>query len=188
MIGYLKGIIIEKRSPDIWIDVRDIGYRVKVGQSLISTHSIGDQIELFIHTYVRQDTLELYGFQTKQQLQMFELILSVSGIGPKIGLSILGTKSVDQIEKAVSHADVSFFSSVPGIGKKGAQRIIVDLKKKLPSLKDLDLAADFQNRPVIDALKQFGFSQAEINAVLNSLDSNLPEAELIKQSLKLLGK
>jgi holliday junction DNA helicase RuvA len=189
MIGYLKGTVIEKRGVEVWLGVRDVGYRVRVGSRLSGNISVGDGVELYVHTAVREDALDLYGFLTLSELRLFELIISVSGIGPKIGLSIVGNQSVEGIEKAVREADVTFFQRIPGIGKKGAQRIIVDLKGKLPSLKELDLSGDGEAEDdVTQALMGFGFGRVEVLGVLKDLDGSLSESEKIRQGLKRLGR
>ena len=189
MIGYLKGRVIDKTLYELWIDVRDVGYRVKVGVSMLEGLGVGDEVELYIHTAVRDDAIDLYGFESMASRSMFELILGVSGVGPKIGLAVVGSNSVEKVERAVREADVAFFQAVPGIGKKGAQRIIVDLKGKLPSVKELDLGDDGnQDDEVMSALMQFGFSRAEVRAVMKDMDRDLDDEERMREGLRRLGR
>jgi Holliday junction DNA helicase RuvA len=189
MIGYLKGRVIEKTSQEVWVDVRDVGYRLRVGANVMEKISVGDEVELFVHTHAREDALDLYGFEDRQQLLMFEVMIGVSGVGPKTGLGIVGGARVDQIEKAVREADVGFFTRFSGIGKKGAQRILVDLKGKLPRIKELDLSDDGEAEDVVyQALMQFGFSRAEITSVLKDIDSEMSEEDKIRVGLKKLGR
>jgi len=188
MIGYLKGLVIEKKRNEVWLLCGQVGYRVRIGESLNQKLTPGSEVELFIHTAVRDDALDLYGFFNVGELQLFELIISVSGVGPKIGLAIMGQRSVEQIQKAVQEADVAFFQKIPGIGKKGAQRIIVDLKGKLPSIKDLDLTEDESEDEVVEALRQFGFTAAEVMAVMGDLDPQLSSENRIREGLKRLGR
>lgn len=186
MIGYLRGTVITQLNQEIWIDVQGVGYRVRTNDKLQMTNE--KTVELFIHTAVREDAITLYGFSTIDELQLFELLISVSGVGPKTAMGIVGAASADEIETAISQADVNFFTKVPGIGKKGAQRIIVDLKSKIGSLKEMDLAAEDEEDSVVMALQQFGFKSGEIDLALKKIDRNTSEQLQIKEGLKLLGK
>jgi Holliday junction DNA helicase RuvA len=189
MIGYLKGTVLEKRGQWVVLDVRDVGYKVRVGQIPVTRYQIPDEVELYIHTVVRQDAIELYGFETMAELDLFELLITVSGVGPKIALGIVGSQKVAAVERAVREADVAFFGRVPGVGKKGAQRIIVDLKSKIGSLRELDLGDDGEGEDdVTAALLQFGFRREDIRKVLNSMDSEMSEAQKIKEGLRKLGR
>ncbi len=189
MIGYLKGTIIACLTHEIWIDVSGVGYRVRINNKSTSLPMVkGAEVELFIHTAVREDAITLYGFPSMEMLQLFELLISVSGVGPKTGMEIVGSAEHDQIEAAISQADVNFFSRIKGIGKKSAQRIIVDLKSKIGSLKEMDLTAEDEEDPVVMALRQFGFKLGEINEALKKMDRSKSESEQIRAGLKLLGK
>lgn len=188
MIGYLKGTIIACQAQEIWIDVAGVGYRVRVARSSNFQFPISSNVELFIHTAVREDAITLYGFASMEALQLFEMLISVSGVGPKTGMEIVSASSTDQIEAAISQADVNFFSKIKGIGKKSAQRIIVDLKGKIGSLKEMDLTAEDEDSAVFMALKQFGFKSGEIGAVIQKIDQHMSEPEQIKAGLKLLGR
>jgi holliday junction DNA helicase RuvA len=188
MIGFLSGIVMAKLRSELWINVAGVGYRVKVGDKLGQAVEVETEISLFTHMAVREDAITLFGFEDLQQLQMFELLIEVSGIGPKTALVIVGSQSPGHIETAVRQADVGFFQKVPGIGKKGAQRIIVDLKGKMPSLKELDLQEVEADEDVLAALRQFGFREKEIQAALAKIDSSLAIEVQVKEGLKLLGK
>jgi Holliday junction DNA helicase RuvA len=188
MIGYLRGKVIEWKSSEIWLDVGGVGYRIKY-QDPNTKDQTGEILALFIHTAVREDAITLYGFLTMAELEIFELLLTVSGVGPKTAMVIVGTQKVERIEKAVREADVQFFQQVPGIGKKSAQRIIVDLKSKMGSLKELDLQSDDEEiDDVTLALKQFGFKAEEIRQVMKQIDPTLSDQEKVKEGLKRLGK
>ena len=187
MIGYLKGTIVANKNSEIWLDVHGVGYRVRVSpKSEVMSHE--SEVELFIHTAVREDAITLYGFSSMEELELFELLISVSGVGPKTGMDIIGSATGEQIEAAISQADVHFFERMKGIGKKSAQRIIIDLKNKIGSLKELDLSEEDENDAVFLALKQFGFKPAEVQAALKQLDRTTSEQAQIKAGLKLLGK
>ena len=139
----------------------------------------------FIHTHVREDAITLYGFTTKKELVLFETIISVSGIGPKIGLTLISATTPESIENAIRQSDVAFFTAIPGIGKKGAQRLIVDLKNKF-SKTDLDLNSFSENSDLTLALSNLGFKATEIKSILPKIDHNQNLENQIKDSLKLL--
>jgi Holliday junction DNA helicase RuvA len=186
MIGYLKGNIVAQHNREVWVNVLGVGYRVRVNHKLQMTND--KSVELFIHTAVKEDSITLYGFKTMDELQLFELLISVSGIGPKTGMEIVSAADSNQIEAAISQADVNFFSKIKGIGKKSAQRIIIDLKSKIGSLKEMDLSEEDEDDSVYQALKQFGFKPGEIQAALKHIDRATTEQAQIKEGLKLLGK
>jgi holliday junction DNA helicase RuvA len=188
MIGYISGQIMAKYKGELWINVAGVGYRVRVGQRTYEAAEAETEVGLFIHTLVREDALALYGFRDMTELQMFELLIEVSGIGPKTALVIVGSQSPEHIETAVRQADVGFFQKVPGIGKKSAQRIIVDLKGKMPGLKELDLQDEEVDEDVMMALSQFGFKEKDIRLALERIDSGLAIELKVKEGLKLLGK
>jgi holliday junction DNA helicase RuvA len=186
MIGYLRGKVIQKKQTEIWLDVNGVGYRIK---TQCSKFEVQNEIDIFIHTAVREDAITLFGFETMKGLEIFELLLTVSGIGPKTAMVIVGTQKVERIEKAIREADVQFFQEVPGIGKKSAQRIIVDLKSKIGSIKELDLQSeDGVDDDVTLALMQFGFKREEIRVAMKEVDGNLTDAEKVKAGLKRLGR
>lgn len=188
MIGYLRGKVIEKKAGEMWLDVGGVGYRIKTQNSKLKVQN-GNELELFIHTAVREDAITLYGFETMKELEIFELLLTVSGVGPKTAMVIVVRHKPERIEKAIREADVDFFQQVPGIGKKSAQRIIVDLKGKVGSLKELDLESEGEDiDDVTLALKQFGFKGEEIRQVLKQIDPSLSDQEKVREGLKKLGR
>lgn len=193
MIGKLKGKVVNIHQDNLFLDVHDVGYRIHVPlKTLAGTASLGNSLELFIHTYVREDALSLYGFETSEELFLFEKLLSISGIGARSALSIISAGSVEDISRAVIDADVDFFESISGIGKKSAQRIIVDLKTSFSDQKEIDLAEKHLPafRETFQALKQIGFSKDESREALKSVKNakKLSSEALLKEALKLLGK
>jgi holliday junction DNA helicase RuvA len=190
MIGYLKGIIKEISGSKIILLCQNIGYEILVPVKLLVNYSVGDEAEFYIYTHVREDQLKLFGFEDNKEKQIFEIMIGVSGVGPKIGLLILSAASVGQIQKAISTADVAFFTNIKGLGKKGAQKIIIELKNKLGSLAELDLSdSEVQvSNDVVEALITFGFKRRDILPVLAKIDSKLEESEQIKMALNELGK
>jgi len=129
MIGLLKGQIELLKRPFVIVDVHDVGYKVLVPDSIYSKLSLGDKVKLFIFTYVREDALELFGFLAAEDLSLFENLLTVSGIGPKTALNIFSFGERKDITEAIIKGDVTFFTSVPRLGTKNAQKIIIELKR-----------------------------------------------------------
>lgn len=189
MLGYLEGIV-QFIDRDSLIIVNDgVGYKVKTPQELLvySSQNLGEKLKLFIHTHVKEDALELFGFTTQSDLILFEHLISVSGVGPKTALNVFSAGEAAQISKAISSNDVEFFTSVSGIGKKGAQRIIVELKGKLSGDQSIDLDAQGESSQIIEALSSMGFSRPEISAALKKLDRSQPLETQISQALKNLS-
>jgi len=191
MIGSLKGKVEFFDRPYIILDVSGVGYRVLVPNEISSKAKIGDPIKLFTYTYVREDALELFGFSSLEDLKLFEQLITVSGIGPKTALSIFSFGSRESIIGAVIKADVDFFTAVPRLGRKNAQKIIIELKSKLGSLEELDLSkeGDGQTKEVLGVLKSFGFSSNEAREALKNIDKKVESVEeKIRLTLKYLGK
>ena len=191
MIGLLKGKVELLRRPFVIIDVSGVGYKVLVSENVYKKLSLTESIKLFTFTYVRDDALDLFGFMEMEDLDLFESLLTVSGIGPKTALNIFSFGERKDIVEAILRGDTSFFTSVPRLGTKNAQRIIVDLKNKMGSTKDLDLSGkDFlENAEVVQALKNFGFSVGEAQAALRDIKTpGLSLDEKIKLALKNLGR
>ncbi len=187
MISYLKGTpsVVDDK---IVLKVNNVGYGIFVAGRLLAKAASSDELEMFIHTHVREDRIELYGFETSEQLKLFEMMTGVSGIGPKTGLEIVDNDPAKIID-AVQNAKISFFTPIPRIGKKTAQKIILELKSKLGSLKELNLGPVSQKeQDVLDALMQLGYSQSEIHDAVAEVDLdevNLQEA--VKLALKNLS-
>ncbi len=192
MIGTLKGTIEYREDPCLIIDVNGVGYRVLVPLSVLSKiNGTGDSIRLFTHTHVREDALELYGFTQPQDLKLFQYLISVSGIGCKTALAIYSIGTRQEIIQAIIRSDTSFFTGVPRLGKKNAQKIIIELKNKLGGVGDIDLSVDSQESDqIIAALKNFGFTSAEARSALKSLNGERGQTvgEKIKLALRYLGK
>src|SRR5579864_8239375 len=164
MIGTLKGVIEYREDPFLIVDVSGVGYKVLVPTTVLSKiNSVGDNIKLYTHTHVREDLLELYGFTDPSDLKVFIMLISVSGIGCRTALGIFSVGTRADIVQAISTGDVSFFTSVPRLGKKNGQKIIIELKNKLGANGDIDLSGDtrMEHQELVNALKGFGFSPRE---------------------------
>jgi Holliday junction DNA helicase RuvA len=187
MIGFLKGTIQSKNANSLIIDVHGVGYQVFAPLFLIQELKLDNPIALFIYTHVREDELSLFGFSSQEEKQIFLHLISVSGIGPKLSLNILSAANgAKNIIKAIQNAQVDFFENIKGVGKKSAQRIIVDLKSKIGGLKELEFEAE-ADRDLVEALKGLGFSHEEIKKSILNVNKNL-EHKRIKKDLSLEEK
>ena len=196
MFYYIKGIYIESGKDFIIVDNNSIGYIVFVSPATISrAPNIGQPIKLYTHYHVREDIIALYGFLTKEELNMFELLISVSGVGPKAGLSVLSVLSPSRLGLSIIGADIKALTTVPGIGNKMAHRIILELKDKIDN--DTALGNDMQNiefkgditGEAVNALITLGYNINEANTTVRKIDVNGKNIEkIIKEALKILMK
>src|ERR1035437_9844978 len=173
------------------IDVNDVGYKVLVPETIYAKLSLGDVVKIFTFTYVREDALDLFGFLEVEDLGLFESLLTVSGIGPKTALNIFSFGERKDIIEAIIKGDVAFFTSVPRLGTKNAQKIIIELKNKMGSGAELDLSGKdlLEDAEVVQALKNFGFSVGEAQKAVREIKQvGLTTEEKIRLTLKNLGK
>lgn len=189
MIGFLSGKIKFIFGEEIILDVAGVGYRISVNPIGLE---IGAAAEFFIHTAVREDAINLYGFKTREAFELFENLLTVSGIGAKSALAIVSKISVAEFAAAVATQDLNALTKLPGVGKKSAQRILLELKDKFKDLPAETVAQDFKpvqikssaSDEATDALSALGYTSAEISAVLKRAPKNLTTEQLIKFALK----
>jgi Holliday junction DNA helicase RuvA len=191
MIGLLKGKVELLKRPFVIIDVNGVGYKVLVPETIYSKLSLGENVKIFTYTYVRDDALDLFGFLEAEDLGLFESLLTVSGVGPKTALNIFSFGERKDIVEAIIKGDVTFFTSVPRLGTKNAQKIIIELKNKMGSSVDLDLSGKdlLENAEVVQALKNFGFSVSEAQKTVREIKQvGLTTEEKIRLALKNLGR
>lgn len=190
MIAHLSGTVLLRDDPIILIDVSGVGYRIYATQAVLAKTIAGETLSVFTYTHVKEDALDLFGFLEYQDLKLFEYLIGVSGIGPKtaIGIFSIGTRS--QIIEAIVKGDTAFFTAVPRLGKKNAQKLIIELKTKLGSNEEFDLSEGFEGQgDVVEALRIFGFSTQEaVQAARSVADKGKSTEERIKLALKYLGK
>ena len=185
MIAYLKGRILEKTVNFVVLENSGIGYKVFVTPETLEL-SLGQEISLYIHMKVADDGHSLFGLPTFTALQFFELLLTVSGVGPKASLAILSSAPINSVKQAIANQDSAVFTRISGVGSKTAERIIVDLKNKMGTVEDF--AGISVSSQAFDALLALGYNQREVREVVNKLDSTMPPQEQIKQALRFLGK
>lgn len=188
MINSLSGVIDYLGPNYLTIDVQGVGYRVDSARPL---GAVGDKIKVFIHTHVREDILALYGFSTREELVLFELLLTVSGIGPKLAMAVMARGLVEQILKAIAIGDPTFFEGISGLGKKNSAKIIIELKSKLGP--DADLSGILQSfsapdSEALNALLSLGYSKKEAVEALRQLEPGLSEEEKVRGALKMMGR
>ncbi|MDI6809544.1 MAG: Holliday junction branch migration protein RuvA [Candidatus Eisenbacteria bacterium] len=195
MISIVKGIVAEKSPTRVVVDVNGVGYCVSIPISTFNKiGAVGDEVSLLTHLIVREDALQLYGFFTGKEKELFELLISISGIGPKIGLGILSSCNVESLESAIANGDLDTLTAVSGVGKKTAQRIIVELKDKVDASLARGEVVHRKGGPdtekledAVVALVSLGFTRAQaLNSVKKSLEGaeqELSLEELVKTAL-----
>jgi len=188
MIGRLTGIIDSHIRNPLIIDVHGVGYVVHVPERYLARIKQGKPHTLFIYSHIREDAFDLYGFATEQELKLFELLLTVSGVGPKTAINVVD-RGVESVEDSVRKSDVDFFTTIPRLGTKNAQKIIIELKSKLGG-GVLNLEGESgETKQVIDALAGMGFDRHEIREAMKKLDTkDVSVEQKIRHALTLLGK
>ncbi|HEY6873592.1 MAG TPA: Holliday junction branch migration protein RuvA [Geobacteraceae bacterium] len=199
MIALLTGRLAHKSPEFIIMDVNGVGYRVQIPFSTYyDLPDEGGNISLNIYTQVKEDAINLYGFRTLAEKNFFQLLISVTGIGPKLGKDILSNIPVEELARALGQGDLARLSAIPGIGRKTAERLVLELKNKvlkldisLPAREDTNAAASAAiTDDVASALVNLGYKEAVVKKALADLDvtEGTPMEELLKRALKLLMK
>lgn len=206
MLAYIKGEFVEKQTGYIVVDVNGLGYKIFMSDfGIENIGNIGDIVK--VHTYykVSEDDISIYGFRTKEELRMFELLISVSGIGAKTALTMLGSIEPSQFAIAVISNDTNTLKTIPGVGQKSAQRIVLELKDKLKKeqqiseLRNVELEQQTKVKQIIvndekveeaiSAFQVLGYQRKDIDKIISKMDiTNLSLEEIIKQGLRLLSK
>ncbi|MGB9358793.1 MAG: Holliday junction branch migration protein RuvA [Acidimicrobiia bacterium] len=188
MIGRLRGSLASVHGETVIVDVGGVGYEVAVtSRTFLELPSLGSEIVLHTHLHVREDQMALFGFTAADDRNLFRLLLGTSGIGPRVGLAILATMSADDLRRVVATDDVAALTSVPGIGKRTAQKLLLELRPKL-EVPDGDLQLSGPLSEVRSALEGLGYQPDEISVALRELPPDLPVAEMLRESLRVLGK
>ena len=191
MIGRLIGTLAEKSPPQILLDVGGVGYELDVPMSsFYNLPGIGERVTLLTHFVVREDAQQLFGFLTHEERATFRLLIKISGIGPRMALSLLSGLSVGELSQAVAQQQAGRLVKVPGIGKKTAERLLLELKGKLgPDLGQPGVAVANDNQAdIVQALVALGYSEKEAAAALKSLPADVGVSDGIKQALKALSR
>ncbi len=198
MIGSLRGVLLDRSADDeLLIEVGGIGYRVQVtAAASVGIGAVNDEVFLFIHRAVREDSDTLYGFESASERRVFEILISAHGVGPALGLAILGVHGPDALRRAVADEDVAALCLVPGVGKKTAARLVIELNSKLgvagdpgsvPSPTGAQSAGSAARSDVRAALEGLGYGADEIVAVLSDVDPDGDSGVLLKEALRRLA-
>ena len=191
MIGRIAGKLLEKHPPQIVVDVHGVGYELHVPMSTFyQLPATGVAVVLYTHLVVREDAHQLYGFATEPERHAFRQLLKISGVGARTALSVLSGLSVADLREAVSSQDSGRLTKIPGIGKKTAERLLLELRDKLEALSVGAAAAkgDGQAGDVMNALLGLGYNDREANWAIKQLPAGLNVADGIRQALRLLSK
>lgn len=186
MIGSIKGKIILKTDKFLIVETGGVGYKISVSPDTLSKlKKTNEEIFLWIHTHVREDTLDLYGFLNREELEFFEMLINVSGIGPKGALSILGIASIETLKKAIGTGDTAYLTKISGIGRKTAEKIIIELRDKMGKVAT---GASLQGElDALEALKSLGYSQNEARDALKKVLATTDTNTKIREALKILS-
>jgi holliday junction DNA helicase RuvA len=193
MIGKITGVLIHKAPPSIVVDVNGVGYEIDVPMStLYALPANGEKVSLVTQLIVREDAHLLYGFATEAERGSFRQLLKISGIGPKVALAVLSGLSVDELASAIASQDVARLTRIPGIGKKTAERLLLELKGKLVSTEGGSIhklsSPSSMSSDVLNALLGLGYSEREANGALVNLPPDLSVSDAIRLALKTLAK
>lgn len=187
MIAYLKGQIIQKTQQYIvLLGANDIGYKIFVTPEVLSM-PLGNTVDLYIYHKSGDDGQVLFGMPTFDNLQFFEMLISVTGVGPKMALTIVSAAKIELLQQAIMNGDTEIFTRMSGVGKKTAERIILELRSKITSGGLLE-GSEFAGSDVYDALTSLGYNPREIRDTLPQLDATTDTATQLKQALKILSK
>ena len=190
MIGSIKGKIILKTDKFLIVETGGVGYKISVSPDTLSkSFKVNNEIFLWIHTHIREDALDLYGFLDIKELEFFEMLLSVSGLGPKSALGIIGLASIETLKNAIASGDTSYLTKISGIGKKTAEKIVIELRDKLTKLGHKTEKESFRGElDALEALKSLGYSQSEAREALKEVSPTTTETSAkVKEALKILG-
>ena len=187
MISRLRGKAVAWDAEGLVMEVNGVGYRVHATPTAIRSADGADEVILETHLHVREDALQLYGFADAGERELFEQLLAVSGVGPKVALAIVSGYSPGELRRAIVREDAALFQTIPGIGKKTALRVVLELKEKITPLTAVEaphLGAGNGHMVARDALVELGYSVAEAEQRLAETDPDLPPAERVRQALR----
>ena len=181
MIARLRGVVDGRVGQAVVLDVGGVGYLV---QATPSVHRLGSgEVTVHVHTVVREDAFQLFGFATTEERELFELLLGVNGVGPKVALAIVGGSTPSELRRAIARDDVKRFQAIPGVGLKTAQRVVLELKEKL-TLVDIAGGADSDGLTARDALVELGWALIDAERALADVDPDLAVEEQVREVLR----
>ena len=186
MIARLRGIVVSKRGDSLTLETGGIGYAISMTtRGASSLPDVGEEAVVHTHLNVRDDGMSLFGFGSESERDLFRTLLGVSGVGPKLGLSILSSLTPDEVRTALAKGDTDALTVAPGLGRRGAQRLVLELGPTMEAMSTLDGGG---TSPVRRALEGLGYTAAEINQATAGVDSSLPVEDQVKTALQELGR
>jgi len=190
MIGHIEGRVIFKGERHVVVDASGIGYKVFLPLSALKASTVGNAASFWTHLHVREDTTDLFGFLYPSELEFFEMLIGISGIGPRSALGVMALAPVDTIKKAIAVGDTSYLTKVSGIGRKTAEKIVLELKEKMGFGRVSYDGAELQHdADILDALVALGYSSTQARDALGHIPASIQGRETrLKEALKLLGK
>ena len=194
MISFLRGQILNKRKNFLILETGGIGYQVFVPPTLYAEFVTTTSVELYIHDHIKEDARDLYGFKSLDELEMFELLLSISGVGPKSALGIMAISNVEELKSSIASGDVAMLNKVSGIGKKTAERIVLELREKISTINFESTGSATGNSASIqsdeiDALMALGYSLQIAREALKQVDPAFTKSgERVREALKKIGR
>jgi Holliday junction DNA helicase RuvA len=184
MIASLRGRIASLAATRATVDVGGVGYRVNASPNTLSQFTVGAEALLHIHDHIREDAHDLYGFLSEEELEMFERLITISGVGPKAGMNILSVGSVESVRRAIMNGDLTALTAAPGIGTKMAQKIVLELKGQLV---DADVGTG-PDREAMDALVSLGYSVPQARQALKAVSADVTDiSDRVKEALRQLA-
>src|SRR3989339_1550511 len=188
MIGSIKGTVTLKSDKFALIETAGVGYKIWLAQDGLSQIKKDQEVLVWTHTHVREDSLDLYGFLNYEELEFFEMLINVSGIGPKGALTILGVASIETLRRAISTSDIPYLTKISGIGKKTAEKMVIELRDKMAEGISEKKGSSLRDElDAMEALKSLGYSQNEIREALKKVLPNTDTNTKIREALKTLG-
>ena len=185
MIGSLRGNILEVHATHILLEVAGLGYVIKASAPTLSSMKAHEDRFLYIHDHVREDAHDLFGFSSREELSLFDRLLAISGVGPKVALTVLSAGSIETVRRAIMQGDLALLTSVPGVGKKTAQKIILELKGQIVDAADMSPG----DTEVVEALVSLGYSGMQAREALKAIPKQVQDvSERMREALKRLAK
>jgi holliday junction DNA helicase RuvA len=191
MIYHLRGTVLVKKPLFLVIDVQGVGYKVHCTQRAIESCMVGTECSFATHLAVREDALDLFGFETYEELELFQLLIGISGIGPRSALGIMGLEDTERLVSAISQGDIGYLTKVSGVGKKSAEKIVLELKEKVLLLDIVESARGMrqEDEDVLEVLKALGYRADEARDALRAIpDKDLDQGSRIKEALRSLSR
>lgn len=188
MISRLRGILVAMEGDAVVIEVGGVGYEVRMTpEAIANLPAIGEEVVIHTHLQVREDDMSLYGFAQASDRELFRTLISASGVGPRLAMALMAALRADALRRAIIDEDVAALSTAPGVGKRSAQKLILELRPKIAAA-DAEVVSGTGSAQVRQALEQLGYSAEEINEVVGDLDHDAPVEDQVRQALKAIGQ